>query len=299
MTVTRIDICICTFKRQHVRDTLQSVAALDLGPDLAVRVVVADNDDTDSARSVVAAAARDTGLDIAYVHAPARNISIARNACLDAVTAEYFAFIDDDEIVTRGWLRALLQKMTPDAVAVMGPVSAQYAPGAPAWMKRGAFHDNNPVFENGKIATGGSCNVLLRAAATAGLRFRADLGITGGEDTFFFSTLAKRGAIAYAPDALVTEVVPANRASLQWLLKRRFRYGQTHGALAREQGQPRVKVMALAALKCGFCAVMAVANGLRPHRAAFWALRGALHMGVVAGLCGAKTLAVYGRQETA
>jgi hypothetical protein len=42
----------------------------------------------------------DLSLDCLYVHAPARNISIARNACLDAADAPLIAFIDDDETAT-------------------------------------------------------------------------------------------------------------------------------------------------------------------------------------------------------
>ena len=44
-------------------------------------------------------------IDISYIHAPARNISIARNACVEAATGKWIAFIDDDELASENWLQ--------------------------------------------------------------------------------------------------------------------------------------------------------------------------------------------------
>ena len=104
-----IDICICTYRRPSIAETLRSIAA-QTGVEVALRVIVADNDQTDAARSFVEAAGRDAGLDLLYVHAPARNISIARNACLDAVEAPLTAFLDDDLVASPTWLSAILSR---------------------------------------------------------------------------------------------------------------------------------------------------------------------------------------------
>ena len=90
-----IDIAVCTFRREHIVDTLRSIAQLELPADTTIRIIVADNDDIPSARECIERAAREFGLNLTYVRAPARNISIARNACLDAATAPFLAFIDD------------------------------------------------------------------------------------------------------------------------------------------------------------------------------------------------------------
>ena len=71
-----------------------------------MRLVIADNDDTDSAREVVAQAAQTAPFPCHYIHAPARNISLARNACLDAATARQglIVSLDDDEtVMPTGW----------------------------------------------------------------------------------------------------------------------------------------------------------------------------------------------------
>src|SRR5262249_43890547 len=79
-----IDICVCTYRRAQVVETLRSLGRLDREPDWAIRVIVVDNDETPSAFELAEATAREMALTLTYVHAPARNISIARNAGLNA-----------------------------------------------------------------------------------------------------------------------------------------------------------------------------------------------------------------------
>ena len=94
-TARDVDVCVCTFRRASVSDLLASLAKLET-PGWRVRVIVADNDDQPSARETVESAFAAFRLDGRYIHAPARNISVARNACLDAAQAPLVAFIDDD-----------------------------------------------------------------------------------------------------------------------------------------------------------------------------------------------------------
>jgi len=295
-----IDICICTYRRPHVAETMRSLASLKLKPDWQIRIIVADNDEKPSAQPLVEAAASECALNVTYIHAPARNISIARNACLDAATAPLIAFIDDDELAEPNWLNVLMTVMeSSKPAAVLGPVHALYGPDAPAWMRRGDFHSVIPVWVRGEIITGYSGNSLLQKSAIGTLRFRKDLGRTGGEDTVFFTALHQAGGtIAYAPDAVATEIVPKERASLRWLINRHFRGGQTHGFLLLEkQGtEPltRAKNITLASVKSLFCFVMMVPHIMQPARMNFWFLRGAMHAGVVARLLGKQEIEQYG-----
>lgn len=302
---TAVSICICTFRRPHIVDTLQSVLNLEIDKDWDVRVIVADNNDTDSARSAVAEVAdeaRDKGININYIHAPARNISVARNACLDAAKTPLVAFIDDDELVTKLWLKAMLNRLdSSGADVVLGPVRAIYSDSCEEWLRKGDFHSTYPVWVDGQIITGYSCNTLIKLTSPAikSLRFRESLGRTGGEDTVYFSSLHNAGGvIAYASDAIVTELVTADREKLSWLLKRRFRAGQTHGLLLMEEANNNIKQYAkditVCLAKSGFCLVIAIANLLRPVKMRFWLLRGALHIGAVSKLLGKKEIIQYG-----
>lgn len=286
------DILVCTFRRPHVAKTLRSISRLTVKPKWNVRVIVADNDETPSARDIVEEAAHDCSLSLTYIHAPARNISVARNACLDAATAPLVAFIDDDELACPDWLTALVATLeSGNADVVLGPVQAVYGSDCPGWMRSGDFHSTKPVLVGGSIATGYTSNVLFRRTAPAlnGRRFRLDLGRSGGEDTIFFSAVHSAGGkIEYAEKALVSEAVAADRSNLSWLVQRRFRFGQTHGLLLLENGGTgivrRLKRVGAASAKAGVCFLAACLNIARADRARYWMLRGTLHSGVVCRL---------------
>ena len=295
-----VDVCVCTFRRASLADTLASLAGLDVPEGARLRVIVADNDVTPSARDLVAGLAGAFPHDLVYLHAPSQNISVARNACLDAAEGDLLAFVDDDEIVTPSWLARLLDAaLATGADAVLGPVRAVYGPGAPAWMREADSHSTFPVWVKGEIRTGYTCNVLLNRTSPAARRLRFDLslGRSGGEDTDFFTRLAEAGgAIAYAQDAWVEEPVPAERARFSWLARRRFRMGQTHGRLLwRKSAARQVPARAgVAGLKLVYCVAAAVLFAPLPARRNPSILRGVMHAGVAAGLLGFREIRQYG-----
>nr|WP_295886877.1 glycosyltransferase family 2 protein [uncultured Devosia sp.] len=292
--MSSIDICICTFRRSFLAKTLESIALLNQGGH-DIRIIIADNDATPSARDLVDAARGGVPFPITYLHAPASNICIARNACLDEADADYVAFVDDDEVVSPGWLNALVQRAeATNAAAVLGPVLAIYEPDAPGWMVDGDFHSTRPVFVGDTIRTGYTCNVLIRwSAAYRTLRFDLALGKSGGEDTdFFYRLTAAGGTIAYAEDALVQEPVPPERASMAWLVRRRLRFGQTHGML---QAGSRAKSLAIVAAKITYCGAMTALTAFSPVlRRRNW-LRAVLHIGVAGGILGVRQAVHYGQ----
>ena len=297
---TQIDVCICTFRRKEVADALRSLAAMDMPSGYRIGVIVADNDEQPTAKPLVTELAGQLGLPIRYLYSPARNISIARNACLEASDADFVAFIDDDETASSQWLAKLVETAeTASADVVLGPVRARYSPEAPAWMRRGDFHSTFPVWVNGEIRTGYTCNVLLRVGAQSisGRRFNLARGQTGGEDTEFFDQVHKAGGmIAYASEAWVDELVTPERATFAWLSRRRYRVGQTHGHLLRSRsaGKASVKQLALASAKVTFCFGSAALTTISPTRRNRSVLRGIMHVGVLSGLLGVREIRQYG-----
>ncbi|WP_299842411.1 glycosyltransferase family 2 protein [uncultured Paracoccus sp.] len=284
---TKIDILMCTFRRPAVAEAIATLAALRLPPDSDVRLVIADNDDTDSARQVVAEAAQALPYPCLYIHAPARNISLARNACLDAASArgaDWIASLDDDESMHPDWLVELMA-VAGQADGAFGKVQALYPEGAPGWLSRLDFHSSHPERMRLPIRTGNSGNVALRWQGTPWQDQRYDLsrGQSGGEDTEFFLRLTGMGArLLPAPRAIVTEPVPQGRQSLDWLGVRRFRMGQTHIITAETRAE-RAGLFVTASAKAAFCRLREKLSPDETQRI-FWYLRGQLHRGVVAGL---------------
>ena len=297
-----VDVCICTLQRPGLRDTLASIAAQVLPANVQVRVIVADNDDSPSARELADETAAAFGLDLTYLHAPARNISVARNACLRAASADWLAFIDDDEMATPGWIAQLTATASlTGADVVLGPVRAIYPRGASRWIRKGDFHSTRPTAAHGRIVSGYTCNALIRRDSRAFRNqwFRPDLGRSGGEDTEFFHRLVRAGAaIVFSPNAIVEEVVTPPRANLTWLARRRFRSGQTHAELLMSDEpdyDARIRHAALASAKMSASFAAALFTGPGSVHSRAWFLRGLLHAGVVLRLAGKRSIALYGQ----
>lgn len=299
-----IDVCVCTFRRPAVIDTLNSIENLTCPDGYAIGIIVVDNDEVPSAKTRVETFASGSCVPTRYLHRPARNISIARNGCLDASHADFIAFIDDDEIASEIWLERLVRMMEKtDCDAVLGPVRALYADNAPEWMKKIDLHSTKPDWVHGEIRVGYTCNVLLRMASPylAGRRFSLSRGQTGGEDTAYFDGMYQDGGkITFAGDAWVEEAVPPQRATAGWLLKRRFRVGQTHGTiLAQKQSIPGLlRHSALASAKVFYCFVHSLVSFFDEAARNRAALRGVMHVGVLSGLWGIKELRQYGFTPT-
>ncbi|MDQ0995400.1 succinoglycan biosynthesis protein ExoM [Phyllobacterium ifriqiyense] len=296
----KVTVCICTYRRPQIAATLRSVDASTGIEDYQVDILVADNDLKPTARELVSSLANQLSMRVRYIHAPSSNISLARNACLEAAAGDYVAFIDDDETASSTWLSHLLRKAClANSDVVLGPVKAIYGIHAPGWMVRGKFHDTLPVWVKNEIRAGYTCNALIRLGSPAiiGRRFDPALGRTGGEDTVYFHGVWKMGGkIDYAPDAWVEESVPGNRASFKWLRERRFRFGQTHAILANER-KGKVGLaghMVLAGAKAGYSFMVALVVWFLPVRRNRWLLRGIMHAGVVSRLAGMRTIEAYG-----
>lgn len=282
-------------------ETLASLQALEPPPGCSLGLLVVDNDDTPSARALVEQAA--LPFPIRYIHAPARNISVARNAGLEAARGSYLAFLDDDEIVTPGWLAHLYaEAQNSGADAVFGPAVSIYPEGTEDWMVRGDYHSTKPPPQPGPMQTGCSANVLIRrdAPSLAGLRFDPALGRCGGEDTVFFHQVYTRGGLLrFAPQALVYEKTAPQRLSLAWLLQRRLRAGQSHAqariVTSSAPLRTRAELLLAALAKGSFCAAMSALQAASKPRRNFWLIRGALHLGTASKCFGLREQVLYGR----
>lgn len=297
----RIDICVCTFRRPMLSETLATLQAVEPPPGCSLHLLVVDNDDTPSARAIAEQAA--LPFPVSYIHAPARNISVARNAGLKAARGRFLAFLDDDEMATPGWLKHLYAEAEDSgADAVFGPAVSIYPEGTEDWMISGDYHSTRPPPQPGPMQTGCTANVLIRrrAPSVVGLRFDPDLGRCGGEDTVFFRQVyARGGVLRFAPLALVYEKAAPQRLSLGWLLQRRLRAGQSHAhARILTSSAPlrtRTGLLLAALAKGSFCAAMSGLQAASKPRRNFWLIRGALHLGTASKCFGMREQVLYGR----
>jgi succinoglycan biosynthesis protein ExoM len=236
-----IAIGIATYRRPAgLRRLLASLDAQTFKsmPPPRITVVIVDND----AQSTLAENDRTSQYPVVYRIEPRKGLANVRNACLDSapVDADFVAFIDDDEWAEPQWLETLLvMQNKTGADVVQGVVLPAYATPAPAWMAQGHYHEVGPFQDGAALTHGASGNILIRRAtiAAAGARFHSDFNASGGEDVDFFAQLIGFGARMVAAGAAVAyEETPADRMTMRWILKRRYRTGHTLGLIARHRG---------------------------------------------------------------
>ncbi len=295
-----IDICVCTFQRASITQALRTLAGQIVPAGVTLAIIVADNDDTPSARDAIQAVAVALPVKITYIHAPARNISIARNACLETAKGDWIAFFDDDEIAPDDWISKLYAAAVNGPFdAVFGPAIAEYTDDTPAWIRNRDYHSNWPERRAGVVQTGHTCNALMRrgAAAVEGQRFLLEKGRTGGEDTEFFFRLWRAGArLGIAEDAIVYEPADPGRLTFNWIMTRKYRSGISYGrhALHRNSLAARAGQTIFASSKCLFSALMGVLTLPSATHRNYWFLRAGFHAGVCAAAFKLKEPALYG-----
>ncbi len=297
-----IHVAIATFQRPCLEDCLRSLTAQILPSGVRMSVLVADNDETPSAQTLVAKWAVKAPFPVRYIHAPARNIARARNACLEAATQgadQWIAFIDDDETAPPDWLaRLYLEAVAHDLTAVFGPSRAGYPEAAPDWMRSLRPHDNIPKVRGSIIETGHTCNGLLRwHGAVSQLRFDEAYGRTGGEDTDFFFRAFRKGARFGLSDVAVEELVSSERLTEPWLMAREHRAGQSYARHARSTGLGRFWVSLSAFAKMVYCRLRMIGKKQGDVDYHYWHLRSAFHGGAASRLLGANMASLYGEDS--
>ena len=117
---------------------------------------------------------------------------------------------------------------------VFGPCEAIYDDWVPDWIKQGDYHSNR-IAESSPITTGYTSNVLIDMVFVRrhGLRFEPELGWTGEDTLFFHAMYRKGGVLKYATNAVVYERVIPSRANVRWVVRRRYRAGQTRALVSR------------------------------------------------------------------
>lgn len=233
-----------------LRRLLESVLRIEQLDGVTVHVRVVDNDEHGSARETVDDVFQDAEERFTYAIEPRQNISHARNRALDMGPADYYVFVDDDEVVPHTWLKELVGTLESEqADAAFGPVTGRVPEGAPRWMTTGGFYDksNGPQGKRLDWRSTRTSNTIVRGKwfTDAGFRLDPEYGRSGSSDTDLFRRIQAQGAVfVSAASSGVWEDVEPDRASIAWLLRRNYRNGLTFHKLETASGvgrQPLVR----------------------------------------------------------
>ncbi|WP_367277306.1 glycosyltransferase family 2 protein [uncultured Actinomyces sp.] len=249
----RVLVAVPTYRRptdlaRALRGVLGQIP--DLRGVADVEVLVVDNDPAASAR------AQATGGPVRYVVEQVPGVAAVRNRALDEARAhDLLVFIDDDEEPEPGWLAALVGlRARTGCQAVAGLVVPDYEVEPDEWVRQGGFFVRRtwPTGTRRPVAASNCLLLDLGFVREHGLRFDADFGATGGEDTLFTRQLtAAGGTILWCDEARVRDHVPASRLDHAWILRRQRSHAATAVRVELALGGSPARVRVRAALGGG------------------------------------------------
>jgi succinoglycan biosynthesis protein ExoM len=249
----QVSVCVCIVTKlrpQMLTGLLNSLAEqrMDASMLVTVRLVVIDNDPAGSARTTVEDVARVRNVQIDYGIEAKPGIPAARNKSIAlAGEVDYIAFIDDDEVANPHWISSLLRtSQIYNADIVIGPVLPIFEETTPTWIAQSGLFDRDHYPTGAIPRWGRTSNALVSKKLLDGISgpFAERLTFTGGSDTQLFELLKMSGAqMVWSEEAYVTELIPATRATVGWLLQRQFRLGNSAVWIDRQLPKPGSRLL--------------------------------------------------------
>jgi succinoglycan biosynthesis protein ExoM len=281
--MNNIAICIPTYKRPLILEKLiLSIAECNIDESLikSINVIIIDNDIEKSAEPTILslAAKKFAKFKLAYFNYPVKGLSNVRNELFRKafeLNPDFVVFVDDDEYVTPDWLNELLTTINNNnADAVRGPVLADIGHNVSkyiaCWFERERFPNNTRLYS---LTTG---NLILRYTSLQkyDIWFDPRLNLSGSEDDYFGIQILKKGArLFWADNAITYEIIPENRTTLNWLLKRTFRTASTYSyfLILEKRYLIIIKKIILSVLYF-FIGLFASVALLTPYKRKYWGL---------------------------
>jgi glycosyltransferase involved in cell wall biosynthesis len=239
-----LSIIICTHNRADLlRKTLDSL--LHLVDVEFVEIILVDNQSTDHTEAVIDQYLQqnEERLAIYSLFESTLGLSAARNAGIRAASAKIVAFLDDDAIPTRQWVRIILDTFAkmPKAMAMGGQIAPRFETSRPQWLIK-PFELPLTIVDLGEKVREYpanlhpfGANMAFRKAVFEAMLFPLELGRKGnmllsGEESWVFHHLRKDDhMIIYHPQMSVEHFIPANRLTREWMTQRYYYQGISNG----------------------------------------------------------------------
>jgi succinoglycan biosynthesis protein ExoM len=227
----KVAICICTRRRQEgLRKLLESLESINIPVETSVRIVIVENDAETRSEGIVNEFSLKSKIKIDYFLETRQGLVFARNRSVkEAGECDFCCFTDDDEVVTKNWLAELLNcQVEYKADAVAGLTNPLFGREVPSYIKK--FHEPD-TYQHGTIVESAFTGCLLIRKKYLDLLdgpFNIRLNFSGGEDSYLSKQIRSLGGIIrFTPNAVAYELIPDNRSTIRYVIKRAFRTSNT------------------------------------------------------------------------
>ncbi len=244
----KISLVICTYNRdKYLPEALESIHLQDASKDL-FELIIIDNNSTDNTASISKSFIKNNpDLYTAYYFEKNKGLSFARNRGITEAAAPVIAYVDDDAILSPGYIQHLASFFDAynDAVGSGGKVIPKYESGQPPnWMNKylNGFVGNHDLGENikaysKKMKYPPGCNmaykkeILLQAGG-----FNNDLKFRSDDKYIFHRIIEISDQIYYVPGAWLFHYIDADRLSFENFKKLFLKTGNEEKIRSRSEG---------------------------------------------------------------
>ncbi|MBO4712064.1 glycosyltransferase family 2 protein [bacterium] len=235
----KISIAVCTYNRADVLPKcLESLVDQTADTEL-FEVLIIDNNSTDDTKKIATDFCKKSS-NFKYIFEEKQGLSHARNRAITEANGEYIAYIDDDAIANKDWVKKIesVIQNNKDIAAFGGPIYPWYNKEKPKWFKdEFATHSYGKQHfqlteQNCPFGLSGSNMIFKKEILNKYNGFSAEYGMTGnkiafGEESFLFNKMLKNNEnIQYFPDIKVSHLVSAKSYSLKEAFKRSIQNGK-------------------------------------------------------------------------
>lgn len=227
-----VSICISTRKRpEGIKRLLKSISEIIL-PDrkYQVKIIVVENDERKNIESICQYFKVYSNIPIFYFLEKNQGICFSRNrAVKEANGSDFCIFVDDDQIVDKNWLCELIscqEFFQSDGVYGCNPPLFEIK--VKTYIIR--FHTRSYFNYGTKLKEAATNCFLINKKLLDKIEGPFDLRLNqlGGEDILLSSQIVEKGGVIISnPKAIAFEVIPEDRTTLSYILKRSFRNGNT------------------------------------------------------------------------
>jgi succinoglycan biosynthesis protein ExoM len=230
----KLSICICTYNRnQSLINCIKSINKILNKKKIKINIIINDNSLNNNLSTIKKKLIKISRYNIIFATEKKRGIVHARNKCLKIVRRKrpnYVAFIDDDCVVDKNWLKNIL--------FLIDKLNADVITGPQKYERKTSISSNNfsKIFEKKytnnlrRVKWAASNNVFFKYNILHELKnfnFDKNLNKFGiGEDQLFFSIINKFGyKIYWSKNVYVTEKMHTHRINIDWVKERSKRLG--------------------------------------------------------------------------
>lgn len=250
--IRSVDIAICTWNRESLlRQTLDSVARLQIPEGIALSVLLVDNASTDRTSEVVEGFAQSSFADrhrVVSLYEPTQGHTFSRNCAVAASEGDLVLWTDDDVVLSADWVTRYVAAANdqPEVSFWGSQIEPKFVGKRPAWIDRnwdklkGCFAARDlgeEAIELTPTRLPYGANFAVRGTVQRQNLFQTELGRRGelvlGEDELDLMRrlLAQGHRGIWVPGAVVEHLIPESRATTEYVFD--YFVGQGRALAAR------------------------------------------------------------------